>query len=266
MTATANWYDYPEYFDLAFADETAAEADFIEAACAKYATGRVRRVLEIGCGGGRLVEELLRRGYAVLGLDNNPASLAYVRKRLKKLRPPRRARLLLADMAAFRLPQPVDAIVNTFNTFRHLTTEAAAVSHLRCVAQALRPGGIFVLGLHVMPPDASPECTERWTAVKGHTKVVCTLRVLSTNSKARLESMRVTMWVRGAGKGRGQGGELRLATEFPLRLYSAAQLRRLLKKAPDLELCDVFDFWYKIDEPLRLDEEIADTVLVLRRR
>jgi hypothetical protein len=31
-----SWYDYPQYYDLAFRSETRAEADFIEAACRKY--------------------------------------------------------------------------------------------------------------------------------------------------------------------------------------------------------------------------------------
>lgn len=52
---TGNWYDYPQYYDLAFAEETPAEAEFIAAACRKYAVGPVRRLLEPGCGSGRLV-------------------------------------------------------------------------------------------------------------------------------------------------------------------------------------------------------------------
>ena len=32
----ASWYDYPQYYDLAFRSETRMEADFIEAACRKY--------------------------------------------------------------------------------------------------------------------------------------------------------------------------------------------------------------------------------------
>ncbi len=40
----ASWYDYPQYYDLAFREDTLPEADFIEAAC--------RRVLRsFPCGG-----------------------------------------------------------------------------------------------------------------------------------------------------------------------------------------------------------------------
>jgi hypothetical protein len=60
--------------------------------------------------------------------------------------------------------------------------------------------------------------------------------------------------------------ELRLATEFPLRMYTARQFKQLLAKCAAWELCDVFDFWYEIDEPLILDDELSDSVFILRRR
>jgi hypothetical protein len=60
--------------------------------------------------------------------------------------------------------------------------------------------------------------------------------------------------------------KLRLRDEFPLRLYTAGQFRRLLAQVPAFELVDVYDFWYEIDHPLKLDDEISDTVFILRRR
>jgi hypothetical protein len=65
---------------------------------------------------------------------------------------------------------------------------------------------------------------------------------------------------------RRPGGTLRCRDDFALRLYSATQFRRLLRQVPQLELCDVFDFWYDIAEPLRLDGSISDTVAILRKR
>ena len=35
---------------------------------------------------------------------------------------------------------------------------------------------------------------------------------------------------------------------------------------PAFELCDVYDFWYEIDEPLKLDNQISDTVFILKKR
>jgi hypothetical protein len=49
-------------------------------------------------------------------------------------------------------------------------------------------------------------------------------------------------------------------------MYTARQFRSLLCRVPDWELCDVFDFWYEIDQPLTLNDDITDTVFVLRKR
>jgi 2-polyprenyl-3-methyl-5-hydroxy-6-metoxy-1,4-benzoquinol methylase len=59
----ANWYDYPQYYDIAFRAYTEREADFIEAACRKYCPFSARRLLEPACGTGRLITELAARGY-----------------------------------------------------------------------------------------------------------------------------------------------------------------------------------------------------------
>lgn len=254
----ADWYDYPQYFDLSFSDETAAEVPFLIAAAERYARIPVQRLLEPGCGGGRLVVELARRGYDLTAFDNNRRSVAYVQGRLRRRQ--LTGHIFEADLVDFRLDEPVDMAFCTFNTFRHLLSEQAAQAHLEAVARAVRPGGIYVLGFHLLPPDAAEECLERWSATRGKTKVTFTLRVVATDRRRRQERLRVTMLVRSPAR------ELRLATEFPLRMYTARQFRSLLKKTPAWELCDVFDFWYEIDEPLVLNDDLSDAVFILRRR
>jgi hypothetical protein len=116
------------------------------------------------------------------------------------------------------------------------------------------------LGFHLLPPDASEECIERWTEREGPTQVTVTLRVLETDRRKRVETLRVSLLAREREK------TLRLRDEFRFRMYTAAQFRRLLSKVPAWELCDVYDFWYEIDHPLKLDNELSDTVFVLRKR
>ena len=254
----ANWYDYPAYFDLAFRDETQPEANFIEAACRKYCGFPVKRLLEPACGSGRLIFELARRGYDLTGFDLNESMLNYARRRLARRK--LQADLFLADMTDFHLARPVDAAFNTFNSFRHLLTEEAAASHLASVAAALKSGGIYILGLHLLPPDADEESTERWTASQGQTRLTATLRVIESSRRRRLETLRMSLLVRIKER------ELRIRSEFTLRLYTARQLKQLLATVPQFELCDVFDFWYELDQPLKLNDDISDTVLILRKR
>jgi len=254
----ATWYGLPRYYDIAFQSETPAEADFLEAAFRRYAAIEVRRVLEPACGSGRLVCELARRGYGVVAFDTCRPALTYLRRRLARRK--LMAHVLAADMNRFCLPPVFDAAYNTFDSFRHLLSEEAARGHLRSVADSLRPGGIYVLGFHLLPPDASEHCIERWTERRGQTTVTVTLRVLTTDRRRRIEHIRINLLVRGRHSTR------RYFDEFPLRLYTARQFRRLLGQVPHLELCDVFDFWYEIDRPLRLTDELSDAVFILRRR
>lgn len=254
----ADWYDYPRYYDISFRDETGPEADFLEAVCQKYCLFRARWLLEPACGSGRLIVELAARGYRMTGLDLSQPSLSFLRRRLA--RRGLRASVMHADMADFQLPAPVDAAYCTFDSFRHLLDEETARRHLQCVADSLRPGGIYILGFHLLPLDAAEECIERWRQRQGRTQVSVTLRVLSTDRRRRMETLRVSLLVRDGEK------IIRLRHDFPLRMYTLAQFRRLLKAVPSLELCDVYDFWYEIDRPLVLNDEMSDTVFILRKR
>jgi len=252
-----NWYDFPHYYDLAFRSETKREVDFIEAVFRKHCSFRIRRLLEPACGSGRLVCAMAARGYHVTGLDLCGPALDYLRRRLS--RRGLKASLLQADMADFRLPAPVEAAFCTFNSFRHLLTEREAEAHLRCVARALRPGGLYILGFHLMPRDATDSCVERWTARHGRLHLTVTLRVVDTDWRRRIERVRVNLLARTPTAQR------RLRSDFPLRLYRADQFRRLLAKVPELQLREVYDFWYDIDDPVTFNDELADAVFILQK-
>jgi hypothetical protein len=131
---------------------------------------------------------------------------------------------------------------------------------LECVARSVRRHGLYILGFHLLPPDASEECIERWTERRGRTQVTVTLRVLATDRRKRIETLRVSLLVRK------KEAAIRLRDEFQFRMYTAAQFRRLLAQVPAWELCDVYDFWYEIDRPLTLNNELSDTVFILRKR
>jgi SAM-dependent methyltransferase len=253
-----NWFDYPQYYDIAFQAHTRQEADFIEAVCRKYCPFAARRFLEPACGSGRLITELAARGYQVTGFDLSQPALSYLRRRL--------ARRLLhaetfeAEMSNFRLARPVDAAYCTVNTFRHLLTEEAARGHLECVAGSLCPGGIYLLGLHLLPSGVNPEDDARWTEWRGETTVTITLRMLRTDLRRRIENLRVCLLVRRESK------ELRLRHEFQLRTYTARQFRRLLGSVSSLELCNIYDSRYDIEQPFAVNDKFAYCLFVLRRR
>src|SRR5215470_18257831 len=248
----ASWFDYPQYYDIAFQAYTLGEANFIEAACLKYCPFDARRLLEPACGSGRLTTELAARGYQMVGFDVSQPALSYLRRRLTRSR--LHAEIFEAEMSNFRIGQPADAAYCVVNTFRHLATEQAARSHLECIARSLHPGGIYVLGLHVLPSGGGKEDSECWTQRRAETKVTVTLRLLRIDLRRRLENVRVCLLVRRGSK------ELRLQHTFQLRTYTPRQFRRLLDSVSSLELCDVYDSRYNIAQPFAPDNEIAYSV------
>ena len=257
-SSTRECYDAPGYWDLAFSDETTPEAEFLVAAAKQFYPQPLISILELGCGGGRQTLEMTRRSYAVTALDLNPACVKWTQRRL--LRNHRSASVFRGDMASFELAAPVDLAHCLVNTFRHLTSEQAARQHLQCVAAALKPGGLYVLGFHLLPPDAEEFDCERWTIRKGSTRVTTTIRVLEFSRRTRIETVRFSLKVTTPRR------ILRLATDHRLRIYRADQFRRLLRSVPAFELLSVFDFCYELPNPLPLNDDLGDTVFILRRR
>ena len=193
-TLTANPYDHPRFYDLAFGAEWRAEMKFLTASFRKYATIDVRRVFEPACGTGRLLFRLAQAGFAVSGLDLNERAVAFCNDRLR--RKGFGAAAAMGDMTDFRLSGKVDAAFNLVSSFRHLESDEAAWSHLRCMAAAVRVGGIYVIGLHLTPTGRAPSNTELWTAERGHLRVRTRVLTTSRNLRRRDERLRVTFDVR----------------------------------------------------------------------
>ena len=96
----------------------------------------------------------------------------------------------------------------------------------------------------------------------GGTKVDVTLKVIDFNRKQRREMIRVSV------KAQKRSGKVeRIRSEFPLRIYTAAQAKQLLKKVDDrFEIVGIFDFDYDIDEEREFDNDLTDALFVLRRK
>jgi hypothetical protein len=114
--------------------------------------------------------------------------------------------------------------------------------------------------MHLLALDVNEEDVGRWTARRGDTKVTVTLRILRTDVRRRIEDLRVWLLVLHASK------EFQLTYDFQFRTYLPRQFRQLLDSVPSLELCDVYDFRYDIKQPFAVNDEMAYSVFVLRRR
>lgn len=99
----------------------------------------VRRVLDVGCGTGMHARFLADAGLTVDGLDVEPAFV-----RIAQARNPG-GRFRKGDMTDFGVDEPYDAVLCLFGSIGHVVTEPRLRAAVRCLADALRPGGLLVL-------------------------------------------------------------------------------------------------------------------------
>ncbi len=113
------------------------EADFVD-----ELLGGSGRVLDAGCGTGRVAIELARRGYEMAGVDIDAEMISGARTKEPKLAWHR------LDLAVFDLGEAFDIVVMAGNVllFTMPGTEAAVVA--RCAAH-LSPGGALVAGFQL---------------------------------------------------------------------------------------------------------------------
>ncbi len=258
-----DWYETPLFYEIVFDEDTATEATFLEIMHLRHGRGaaKSRTVLEPACGSGRLIRELASRGWKAWGFDASPEMLAHAREQLEAAR--LSATLWEDHMESFEVPghQCFDLAHCLVSTFKYLLTEEDALGCLRRVAGALKPGGLFVLGLH-LTDYANPAIThERWVASRDGIEVVCNTRTWPADRRARTEALRTRLRITLP-----DGEVRRQETCWNFRTYSVAQLRSLLRKVPELDLEACYDFHYDPEAPRKLNDRHADLVAVLKRR
>lgn len=256
-----DWYDTPLYYDIIFDADSAREALFLETVWTIFGEkSRTRRVLEPACGSGRLMLEMARRGWKADGFDGNDKMLAFAGQRLEK--GGFKARLWSDWMQSFTGVRPdyYDLAHCLVSTFKYLLTEEDATACLNRVSQALKPGGIFVLGLHLSNYGTASEEHERWTASRDDIHVVCNTHTWPPDRKTRLENLRTRLKIVHGARHHVQ------ETRWQFRTYNARQLKNLLSKVPELELQMCYDFTYDVEQPRKLDDSYPDIILVLRKR
>jgi len=109
------------------------------------------RVLDLGCGAGRVTITLARQGYDIVGADISPGLLQYAHMRCQGQS--FNAHFVLID--PLRLPfshASFDAIL-AFKIYCYIPTRAARLQYLATVGSFLRPGASLLLTQYVVPDE-----------------------------------------------------------------------------------------------------------------
>jgi SAM-dependent methyltransferase len=120
-----------------------------------------RRVLDLGCGTGRVLVPLAAAGHRVVGVDRDPATVAACAERLRAAGAG--ADLVTSDFADATRddawpPGPFDAVLCLGNTLMTIPDVDVAVAVLERAASVLAPRGVVVLD--DCPADFWPEVAE----------------------------------------------------------------------------------------------------------
>lgn len=154
--------EHADLYDIAFDWDVSREAAWLQ----ERMGPDCRSVLEPGCGAGRMLEALARRGLEVTGIDTSPAMLEIARRRLAAAG--LTGEVIEADMTDFDLGRTFDGAICPVNTLMHLPRPALA-RHLEAMGRALVPGARYLLQLGLRNNGGAPPSI--WEADRDGTQI-----------------------------------------------------------------------------------------------
>ncbi|MCB1927478.1 MAG: class I SAM-dependent methyltransferase [Rhodocyclaceae bacterium] len=117
------------------------------------------RVLELGCGTGRLSLPLARHATEMTGLDNAPAMLDFARR--KAVAAGSTARFEHADFCRFELQRRFDWVLLPYNALNHVCDATGFDGLFESVGRHLAPDGRFVVDSFQPDPAALARPADR---------------------------------------------------------------------------------------------------------
>lgn len=139
------YIDTSRFYDLDQRDNLTADIPFY----LDYADKYKGKILELGCGTGRVSIELAKAGYSVTGLDLSVSMLKIFKDKMKKL--PKeiceKINLINSNMAEYHIDEKFSLIIAPFRAFQSLTNDNDIRNCLKCIKNHLDKSGIFIINV-----------------------------------------------------------------------------------------------------------------------
>jgi len=163
-------YRYPQYYAIGYRWNTEAECQFLEACLQRFGPPQAKHLLDIGCGTGRHLLTLAKRGYDMTGIDLSPEMIGFVQDAARQESVSVTA--VVGDLRHLTVTGTFDAAYCFMDTFRFLLTNDEILAHLRAVAGRLIPGGLYLTDFWVPNRwDQIGNEIHQWEQTEGGTTV-----------------------------------------------------------------------------------------------
>lgn len=203
-------------------------------------------IFDLGCGTGKVVERLLKKGYQVTGLDGSEGMLHYARENAPG------AEFILDDARFFKLPPTFHAVISTDVVLNYVISLEELKSVFHNVYAAMLDNGIFAFEMYLEElcesdwsrPDSAGDVKDdnAWVVRSNYDPDSKVLR----NDTTRFQLI----------KGNWQRSDV----TFLLKAYSVADVQLALEKVGFTEVTI-----YDIERDLGVDEAHGRACFVCRK-
>ena len=201
------------------------------------------KVLELGCGTGRVLLPVASAGIDIVGLDLSEHMLSKCREKLR-IQPQDvqgRIRLVHGNMIDFRLDYIFNTVIIPFRAFQHILTVHDQLACLRCVNAHLETGGslafdCFQVDFQKLTDPRRVEETEdlpEYTLPDGRKLRRCN-RITETHTAEQYNDVEIIYYLTDTN-----GNTERLVQGFPFRYFFRYEVEHLLARS-GFELTGLF--------------------------
>lgn len=173
------------------------------------------KILDLGCGPGRITIPLAQAGYHMVAVDASTALLDHARAAAEQAGVD--VRFVHGDIRELPFAEEFDAVINTGTAFGYLSREEEDRRAMQQIARVLKPGGLFLIDTENREKTIK-QVTPRFWARMGPTTILAERAFDPISSRWR----EVLRWE--------EAGAEREAV-LDLRLYTARELINLMAEA-----------------------------------
>jgi SAM-dependent methyltransferase len=193
--------EYADCYDALYLDKDyEAECDLIEQVLRTYGEGKIRSILDLGCGTGNHALPLARRGFQVVGVDRSKFMLEQARSKAAASGCSSPDHFHHLDIRSADLGQNFDAVLLMFAVLGYQVSNADVRGTLHTARRHLRPGGILLFDIWYGPAVLTQRPSDRVKIIPSGTGKIVRTSSSTLDSKRHSCTVRYHVWKIAGGR------------------------------------------------------------------